>query len=97
VADAVAGVAADRGATAFRIGGDEFVLLLPGGDATTTAELGTALRAAIADEPPIDGVVVVSASVGAGSATRGLELSRAMAEADVGAAAEKLARGAQRR
>jgi diguanylate cyclase (GGDEF)-like protein len=97
VADAVAGVAADRGATAFRIGGDEFVLLLPGGDATATADLGTALRAAIADEPPIDGVVVVSASVGAGSATRGLELSRAMAEADVGAAAEKLARGAQRR
>jgi diguanylate cyclase (GGDEF)-like protein len=97
IAGVVDAVAVAHDAEAFRIGGDEFVLLLPGGDGTATATLGRALRTAIASTPPVGPGVIVSASVGHGSAPRGIEIGAALAAADAAAGVEKVARGVQRR
>lgn len=94
IEQAAAGVS---GAEVFRIGGDEFVVLLPGRDPGLGEALDARMRAALAAAPALDGSIAVSASVGVGSASTGAELGSALAAADAGANSEKRARGVERR
>jgi diguanylate cyclase (GGDEF)-like protein len=80
-----------------RIGGDEFAVLVPGASMASTHRLRSRLRQAFELEARIDGVVVVSASVGAGFAHHGYTLGRAIAAADRGVNINKDARGVRRR
>jgi GGDEF domain-containing protein len=80
----------------FRIGGDEFAVLLPSVSAAEVETLRTRLRAAFAHTPALEPGVPVSASVGAGFAATGLELGQAFAAADRGVHDEKTRRGLHR-
>jgi diguanylate cyclase (GGDEF)-like protein len=87
----------ESGGVLFRVGGDEFAILLPAATEAETNAVGSALRAAFANAPSLDGVVPVSASVGAGFATDGTEFGPAVATADRGVHLEKDRRGVRRR
>ena len=87
---------AARGADAFRIGGDEFAILLPRASAASVDSVVSNLRAALEAAPALEGGVNVSASVGAGFAPAGAALGAAVAEADHRVNADKTARGARR-
>lgn len=97
VAVEVGRAAEAAGATAFRIGGDEFVVLLPGARREADRTTGDALRAAIASAPPVHRDVTTSASVGTGWSAAGIELGAALAAADAGVGSEKASRGVARR
>jgi diguanylate cyclase (GGDEF)-like protein len=68
---------------AYRLGGEEFVVLVPGADLDETLELGERLRAAVCAEPISDGIRV-TLSVGIGASERGehFDYSAVFAEAD---------------
>ena len=87
----------ESGGLLFRIGGDEFAILLPDATATSTDDLGSAIRAAFENEPTLDGVIAISASVGVGFATGGAVFGPAVATADRGVHLEKDRRGVRRR
>jgi diguanylate cyclase (GGDEF)-like protein len=55
---------------AYRLGGEEFLVLLPGGDLDAAAELAERLRAAVADSRP-GGGLLVTMSLGASASARG--------------------------
>ncbi len=55
---------------AYRVGGDEFVILLPGADAEHAAQVAEALRLAVADEPVGDDLAV-TISLGVAASARG--------------------------
>jgi diguanylate cyclase (GGDEF)-like protein len=84
------------GADAFRIGGDEFAVLLPRDAAASMGTVVMALQASFRTAPPIEGDVPISASFGCGYALTGAELPAAIAQADRSVNAEKTARGARR-
>ena len=86
-----------RGTDAFRIGGDEFAILLPRVAAASMGNVVMALQASLRSAPPLDGAVPISASFGCGYAATGAGLGAAIAQADRGVNAEKTARGARRR
>jgi diguanylate cyclase (GGDEF)-like protein len=81
----------------FRIGGDEFAILLPGASEASTDDFGSALQTALGRAPSLDGVAPVSASVGVGFATGGAGFGPAVATADRGVHLEKDRRGVRRR
>jgi len=87
----------DSGALLFRIGGDEFAILLPDASEAATVELGATLQAAFGCAESLDGLVPVSASVGVGFATGGAVFGPAEAAADRGVHLEKDRRGVRRR
>jgi diguanylate cyclase (GGDEF)-like protein len=98
VAAAIANaVPVPSGATAFRIGGDEFAILLPFASLASTLAVASSLRAAIQTTPNLDGTVPVSASIGVGFASSGRTLGKAIATADRGVNNDKTSRGAGRR
>jgi diguanylate cyclase (GGDEF)-like protein len=81
----------------FRLGGDEFAVLLPSHGARDAAAVAAAIRHALGAHGALDGVVAVSASVGAGHAVGGGRLLEAIDTADRQVNAEKDRRGARRR
>jgi len=85
------------GAPVFRIGGDEFVILLPSAAPDTAYEFASSLREAFEQVPDLDGVVPVRASVGIGHASTGSGLGTAMASADHQLNDDKARRGVGRR
>jgi diguanylate cyclase (GGDEF)-like protein len=89
-------VPAVRGADVFRIGGDEFAILLPRCTIDQLNAVATTLRASFAAATPLDGVVHPRASVGTGFATSGAQLLAAVVQADRRVNADKTARGARR-
>jgi diguanylate cyclase (GGDEF)-like protein len=76
---------------AYRVGGEEFLVILPGADVSAAAELAEQLRAAVAAEPAAGLWVTISFGI-AGSAGRELERERLLGEADT-ALYEAKARG----
>jgi diguanylate cyclase (GGDEF)-like protein len=76
---------------AYRVGGEEFLVVLPGADVRAAADLAEVLRAAVAAEPAAGRGVSVSFGV-AGSAGPDLERERLLDEADA-ALYEAKARG----
>ncbi len=68
---------------AYRLGGEEFLILVPGSDLEQTAELAERLRAGVAADP-VDGGLSVTMSLGVGASAR----SERFAYADVFAAAD---------
>jgi diguanylate cyclase (GGDEF)-like protein len=89
-------VPAVRGADAFRIGGDEFAILLPRTNPAQLDAVAATLRASFAAAPPIDCGIRPRASVGVGFAESGAGLGAAVADADRGVNADKTARGVRR-
>jgi diguanylate cyclase (GGDEF)-like protein len=85
-----------RGADAFRIGGDEFAVLLPRDAAASMGTTVMALQSSFRAAPRIEGDVPISASFGCGYAPTGADLAAAIAQADRSVNAEKTARGARR-
>jgi diguanylate cyclase (GGDEF)-like protein len=55
---------------AYRLGGEEFLILVPGSDLEQTAELADRLRAAVAVDP-VGGALSVTMSLGVGASARG--------------------------
>jgi diguanylate cyclase (GGDEF)-like protein len=84
------------GAAAFRIGGDEFAILVPFASLASTLAIATSLRSSFQTEPILDGKVAVSASVGVGFASSGRTLGKAIATADRGVNNDKTSRGVRR-
>jgi len=68
---------------AYRLGGEEFLVLLPGSDVAKTAELAERLRTGIAGQRLADGVTV-TVSLGVGASKRGerFDYERVFHEAD---------------
>jgi diguanylate cyclase (GGDEF)-like protein len=68
---------------AYRLGGEEFVVLVPGSDLDDTFELAERLRAAVCAEP-VGGGVAVSLSIGVGASERDqrFDYAAVFAEAD---------------
>jgi diguanylate cyclase (GGDEF)-like protein len=91
-----AGTPNARGADAFRIGGDEFAVLLPRDAAASMGAVVMALQSSFRAAPPLDGAVPISASFGCGYAATGADLANAIAQADRSVNADKTARGARR-
>jgi diguanylate cyclase (GGDEF)-like protein len=87
----------ESGAVVFRIGGDEFAILLPENTPESTAEIGAALRAAFRSTSHGHDGVPISASIGVGYAATGRDLGAAIAAADRGVHIDKDARGVRRR
>jgi diguanylate cyclase (GGDEF)-like protein len=85
-----------QGVDAFRIGGDEFAILLPRDAARARDAVVGTLQTSCAAAAPIDGVVAISASFGAGYAATGADIGAAIAAADRRVNADKTARGARR-
>jgi diguanylate cyclase (GGDEF)-like protein len=85
-----------RGTDVFRIGGDEFAVLLPRDAAAAMGKTVMALQGSFRVAPRLDGDVPISASFGCGYAATGTDLAAAIAQADRGVNAEKTARGARR-
>jgi len=90
------GTPAVRGADAFRIGGDEFAVLLPRDAARSMGAVVMDLQRAFGAAPPLDGLVPISASFGCGYAATGADLGSAIAQADRSVNADKTARGRRR-
>jgi diguanylate cyclase (GGDEF)-like protein len=68
---------------AYRLGGEEFLILVPGSDIEQTAELAERLRAGIAADPLGDGVkVTMSLGVGASAHAERFDYATVFAEAD---------------
>jgi diguanylate cyclase (GGDEF)-like protein len=68
---------------AYRLGGEEFLILLPGSDLQHTAELADRLRRGIADGETVDGVLVtISAGVGASNPGESFDYQQVFAGAD---------------
>jgi diguanylate cyclase (GGDEF)-like protein len=68
---------------AYRLGGEEFVVLLPGSDLEDTLELGERLRAAVCERPIGDGIAVtLSVGIGASERDERFDYSTVFAEAD---------------
>jgi diguanylate cyclase (GGDEF)-like protein len=86
-----------RDTDAFRIGGDEFAILLPRDAAAEMGNVVMALQRSFRAAPRIDGLVRISASFGCGYAATGTDLTAAIVQADRSVNAEKTARGARRR
>ena len=91
------GTPAVRGADAFRIGGDEFAVLLPREASRSMGVVVMDLQRAFRAAPPLDGLVPISASFGCGYAATGADLGAAIAQADRSVNADKTARGRRRR
>jgi diguanylate cyclase (GGDEF)-like protein len=87
----------ESGAVVFRIGGDEFAILLPDGTPESTNEIGAALQAVFRSAPRVHDGVPVSASIGVGFAPTGSALGAAIAHADRGVHADKDSRDVRRR
>jgi diguanylate cyclase (GGDEF)-like protein len=83
-------------ARAFRIGGDEFAILVPGASQSMTEALAESLRDLFHHTPALDGGVIVSASIGSARAPTGRNIDRAIAAADRGVNIEKINRGVRR-
>jgi diguanylate cyclase (GGDEF)-like protein len=66
---------------AYRLGGEEFVVLLPGADLEATSEMGERLRTAIEAEPS-EGVEVTASFGVAASGDEGLDFSALFEQAD---------------
>jgi diguanylate cyclase (GGDEF)-like protein len=66
----------------YRIGGEEFLVLLPGADAETAVRVAEALRVAIASAPRGGHSVTMSFGVGASASGERFEYGRIFAEAD---------------
>jgi diguanylate cyclase (GGDEF)-like protein len=90
------GTPAVRGADAFRIGGDEFAVLLPRDASRSMGAVVMDLQRAFRAAPPLDGLVPISASFGCGYAVTGADLGSAIAQADRSVNADKTARGRRR-
>ena len=84
------------GTRAFRIGGDEFAILLPGGSQHATDDLAQSLRDLFLHAPPLAGGICVSASIGSARAPTGPNIGRAIVAADRGVNLEKISRGVRR-
>jgi diguanylate cyclase (GGDEF)-like protein len=68
---------------AYRLGGEEFLVLLPGSDVEQTAELARSLREGIASSLPAGGVpVTISIGVGASRRGEGFDYAAVFAAAD---------------
>jgi diguanylate cyclase (GGDEF)-like protein len=91
-----AGTPKVRGADAFRIGGDEYAVLLPRDAAAAMDATVMALQSSFRAAPRIEGRVPISASFGCGYAATGAGLGAAIAQADRRVNSEKTARGARR-
>jgi diguanylate cyclase (GGDEF)-like protein len=91
-----AGTPSARGADAFRIGGDEFAVLLPRDAALSMGVVVMDLQRSFRDAAPLDGGVPISASFGCGYAATGSELGGAISQADRSVNADKTARGRRR-
>jgi len=85
-----------RGTDVFRIGGDEFAVLLPRDAAALMGMTAMALQSSFRTAPRLEGEVQISASFGCGYAATGADLGAAIAQADRSVNAEKTARGARR-
>jgi diguanylate cyclase (GGDEF)-like protein len=83
-------------AAAFRIGGDEFAILVPFASLASTLAIANAARSSFQTEPALEGDVAVSASLGVGFATSGRTLGNAIATADRGVNNDKTSRGVRR-
>ena len=92
----VIGVSRATAAPVFRIGGDEFAILLPFASHDATEAIATSLRTSIETAPNIDDNVSVSASVGVGLAPSGHAIGEAIAQADREVNREKTRRGVRR-
>jgi diguanylate cyclase (GGDEF)-like protein len=66
---------------AYRLGGEEFVVLVPGGDLEQTQELAERLRA-VTESAPFEGVEVTASFGVAASAPGGLDFAALFAQAD---------------
>lgn len=78
-----AAAAGDAVASAARIGGDEFVLLLPGTDAAAAAALQTRIEALIADDNALHTDHPLSLSIGRATATTPGPLGTTIRQADL--------------
>ncbi|MDQ1479086.1 MAG: hypothetical protein QOE62_4315, partial [Actinomycetota bacterium] len=97
VAEIVVRSLTDRGdARAFRIGGDEFAILVPGASQSTTEDVAESLRDLFHHTPALDNGISVSASIGSARAPAGSNIDRAIAAADRGVNLEKISRGVRR-
>jgi diguanylate cyclase (GGDEF)-like protein len=83
-------------ARAFRIGGDEFAILLPGASQSTSEAHAELVRDLFRDSPALDHAISVSASIGAARAPTGRDIGRAIAAADRAVNLEKIVRGVRR-
>jgi diguanylate cyclase (GGDEF)-like protein len=97
VADIVAAAGAQSpGAVIARIGGDEFAMLLPLASSAATFAVSSTLLAAFRNPSILEGVVPVSASIGAGYAESGRTLGPAIGVADRRVNVNKESRGLRR-
>lgn len=78
----------------YRLGGDEFLLVLPGASPREAAHLADRLRDAVATARP-DGIEITASFGVAGGAGSGLQFGALLAEADVALYAAKAAGGDQ--
>jgi len=85
-----------RATDVFRIGGDEFAILLPRCSSAQLEALAVDLQSSLMSSAPVDGLVYARASIGIGFAQCGADLAGAIAEADRKVNAVKTARGARR-
>ena len=68
---------------AYRLGGEEFLILVPGSDLERTAELADRLRAGIAADPVADGLsITMSLGVGASGHNERFDYAAVFADAD---------------
>ena len=89
-------VPAESGAIVFRIGGDEFAVLLPSATPAATETVAQTIQTAFRDAPALDQLIPVSASVGLGFAPNGATFGQAVATADRGVNHEKDRNGLRR-
>ena len=96
VAEIIVGTVSEAATPVYRIGGDEFAILLDNASPATTDRLADRLRSAFETAPDIDDHAPLSASVGSGFAPSGPLLGTAIARADHAVSDEKTRRGLHR-